>query len=507
MTFTITFLIVFAIVLIAIGAYAARIRIATAEDYFVAGRTIGIIATLFGLMATQMSAFIFMGMGSQAFLMGTGSFTQLIGDFVVMFIFFHVFRRAWQLGKAHGYITQADLLVDRYESPTFMRLFPSVLGIVAIIAGHFAIQFIATGLIFNVISRGALPYWFGVLFTAGIVLAIVLVGGFRATAWTDILLGLWIVVSLLLILVFTLNSLGMGLGAAFQTIAEKFPQMISPPGDSPPGRPPYWTHAMIISWLIILMGFPLYPHMWMRSYAARSDKTLAVTALAWVPLTYLVCFVPIVVGILARLFWAGPQELGFPPDAVIAMLVTRIVPAPWLIPIILAGALAAIISTINGSLIGISAMVTHDIIRSKISPGMPQEKAVWWGRLVVFAATVVAVLIALARLNFIYVLFISGTGIVTLFLVPLVGGLVWPRLNRQGATWGLLVSEIMLLWMTYGPKSLGGGFMNNPAWLGLPPTIWALIVEVVVTVVVTLTTEPPSKKVEEKFFSVAPAGE
>lgn len=500
MTFAIGFLIVFALVIIAIGAYSARFGARTAEDYFIAGRTLGVVATFFGLVATQMSGFIFMGMGAQAYLMGVGAFNQTVAGTVLIVIYLYLWRRLWQVGKQNGYITQADLLVDRYESPTFMRLVPALLGIVAITAGHFGIQFIATGLIFNVISGGALPYWFGVVFTAVVVLLVVLLGGFRATAWTDIFMGSWIIISLVSIFFLTTGYLGTGVAGAFQEVAAKFPKMVSPPGEVP-----FWTPVMLVAWLINMIGFTQYPQMHVRSYAAKSDKVFPMSALFWIPASFIICSVPTTIGVFARLIWASPKELGVAPDGVIPMLVTQIVPVPWLIPILLSGALAAIISTISGSVIAISGIVTHDLIRSKISPNLSQERAVWWGRIIVFVATLVAVIIALLRLNLISVLFVSANGIVTLFLIPIVGGLVWPRLNKQGAIWGLLVGEIFLLWLTYGPKSLGGGHLNQPIWLGLPAYIWALLLQLVVTVVVTLATPAPPDRVQKKFFAAGQA--
>lgn len=495
MIFAISFLVIFALVIVGIGAYAARFGARTAEDYFIAGRTLGALATFFGLAGTQFSGFIFMGMAGQAYLMGVGSFNQTVAGMVLIAIYLYVWRRLWQLGKIGNYITQADYLVDRYESPTFMRIFPAVLGVVAITAGHFGIQFIATGLIFNIISGGALPYWFGVVFTAVVVLLVVLLGGFRATAWTDVLMGSWIIVSLLLILGFTLGHLGTGLAGAFQSVAEKFPKMVSPPGEIP-----FWTQPMLVAWLINMLGFTMYPQMHIRSYAARSDRVFRLTALFWIPTAFVVCAIPTTLGVFARLIWANPQQLGVPTDGVFAMLVSQVAPASWLVPVLLSGGLAAIISTISGSVIAISGIVTHDIIRSTISPGISQERAVWWGRIIVFLATLVALIVALFRLNFISVLFVSANGIVALFLIPIIGGIVWPRLNKQGAVWGLLISEVFLLWLTYAPKSLGGGHLNNPVWLGMPAYIWALLLQLVITVVVSLATPEPSKRVQERFF-------
>lgn len=499
MNFAVVFLILFGLVVILIGAYAAKFGAKTSEDYFIGGRTIGTVATFFGLLATQMSAFIFMGMPAFGYISGIGAYSQLAIAVPQILLYWLFFRKMWEIGHKNRYITQADYLADRYQSPVFMRIVPTVLGMLTIVGGHFLVQFMATGFIFNVISQGKLPYWFGIVFAGVVVGLIVLMGGFRATAWTDIFFGVYMLAALVgIYLVFT-NGIGQSLPQAMQNLSQKFPGMTTLPGQIK-----FWSPQMIFTWFVLMaFSFIMYPHVFMRAYAARDPKIFRTVGLYWTPAITIVCAVPILIGVLGHLVWATPKDIGAAPDTLVVQLVDKLSPYPWLVPVLLAGALAAILSTISGSVIALSAMFMHDIIKKSVKSNLGEGSIVVWSRVVVAVATLLAMWIALLKPAMIAQLFSAAVGVLGLYLIPVVGGVLWPRLNGPGAIAGWTVGELFFLWFTYGPKSMGAGYMNNPSWLGFGTVIWAIAIQIVVTLVVTYATAPPPPAVRSKFFQAS----
>ncbi|WP_201317749.1 sodium:solute symporter [Paenibacillus sp. EPM92] len=484
MTYSVIVLAIFGIAVILVGAWASRNSMPTAEDYFLGGRSIGAIATFFGMAATQLSGFVFLGQIAISYMGGVGTIAQLLGGIIQVPLLYYLFRYMNDMGKKHGYITQADYLSARFDNSKFMTIVPSVLGIVAITAGHFVIQFMSTGYIFQIMTGGKLPYSFGIIYTAIIVAVVVLIGGFRATAWADIVLGGWMLLALLSIPFIVLGATGMGFSEAVGSFVTNFPQHASIPG--PLGQ---WTPQMIFSWIIVMGGFIMYPHMFLRAYSARDKKLFSITAFFWIPVMVFSVGIVLVFGSLIHLVWANPGIAQVTPDQLLIHLITQFT-SSWVAPFILAGALAAIVSTLIGNVLGLSSLVMNDIVKKFGKKDMEQKKIVLWSRVVVAIATIVAVIMSLAEFNTITQIFVSANGIIVLFLVPIVGGLIWRRMNKHGAVYGLLVGELTLFWLTYGPKELGGGSMANPSYLGFLPSVWALFVTIIVTVVVSLATAP-----------------
>src|SRR4030042_3762183 len=224
---------------------------------------------------SMMSAYTFMGMPGLTYGVGVGAWMLglVTASQAGVILFFYPKLRV--LGSRHNFMTQADYLCDRYTNAKSFRLFIAVIGITAMIVGHFAIQLIASGLAFQQITGNQVPYMFGVIFFVVVTTAYVFLGGFRATAWTDIFMGVLMLVTILAIVGFTLSKLGMNLPDVYRELAGKQPDMMSLPG-----KLPFFPYQQVVSWVLgYTFAFMLMPHMVMRAYGAASDKALRITAL------------------------------------------------------------------------------------------------------------------------------------------------------------------------------------------------------------------------------------
>lgn len=497
--FGVAYVILFSLAILAIGYYATRQAVPTAEDYFVAGRSIGFYATMMGSLASQMSAFIFMGAGALAYVHGVAPFIQAACGSAQAIIILFVWQRLWELGKARGYLTLADFLADRYDSPGFMKYVPGVLAILATATAAFIIQFMGTGYILSVMTGGQVPFWVGVVYTGLLAGIVIFIGGYRANAWTDTFLGTYLVGSVAIILIiFFSRALGMSVPEAFTALAQKFPKLASPPG--PAG---YFTPQLVFSWMLTY-GFvaALMPHLCLRAYGAKSRKIFPATAAFWVVVSGLfVSGYPSVVGSLSHLIWPTLQEAGIAkPDQIIPLVVTKFAPG-WLVPIILAGGLAAIVSTVTSGVLAVSTMLVVDVIKPLTGGRLDDRTMVRWGRLIVLIAIVAAVILALGRVALIATLLTAAYVFVGTQAVLVILGLYWKRISKAAAIWGLIAGEAVGLWLTFGPKSLGGGFLDQPAMLGFLPLIWSFVAQLVVTVVVTYLTQPLPNTVLDRFFA------
>ena len=170
-----------------IGIFAFR-RAASrhaAEDYFLAGRSLGPFVFLFSLFGTNMTAFTILGASGHAFNNGIvtyglmGSSSALIIPLTLLLIG----TRTWALGKKHGFMTPVQMFRDRWECS---HIGTAIFALQALfLVPYIIIAVKGGGTILQAISGGWVPYWMGGSLVALVVMSYVFFGGMRGTAWVN----------------------------------------------------------------------------------------------------------------------------------------------------------------------------------------------------------------------------------------------------------------------------------------------------------------------------------
>ena len=109
---------IYLLLVILIGILGHRLFRGTGEDYFVASRSIGPFVLLMTLLGTNLTAFTMLGASGEAYRRGIVVF-GLMGSsssILIPFLFYYLGTRCWWLGKKFGYVTQIQLIRDRYGS-------------------------------------------------------------------------------------------------------------------------------------------------------------------------------------------------------------------------------------------------------------------------------------------------------------------------------------------------------------------------------------------------------
>ncbi|MEM2339857.1 MAG: sodium:solute symporter family protein [Candidatus Bathyarchaeia archaeon] len=458
-TFRMLIVVSWALALLLIGFYAYRRGLPNPEDYFVAGRSLGFTIASLSLMATVLSAFAFLGLQGFAYWHGLG--VVAIGSINLIYPMTYVFigREFWELGKRYGYITPADLMRHRYG-----RMAGALTALIGLLCAYplMVVQMAGVGIIFNALTEGAVPPIAGVIFLMALMAIYVALGGLRGAAWTNFIQGIMIVSLLALASYELLNRFG-GMANIYSQISSKFPQLLSLPG--PHG---FWTHQQIISWAIIYgMGIIMTPTVWMSMYSMRSLKDLKRTSLAWIlimPFWHL--FFLCTIGIVGRLTFPDLTERQ--ADSILPLLAAKLM--PHLCGPLLAGAVAAAVSTAQFLLIASSAIVTNDLLRPILR--IPERRAVALGRAIVALLAISAIPLAISPPGLLVDLGSMAYSMAALLFVPTVAGLYWRRANGVGASAGLMAGVATLLWLYYGPRPYGG-FGVWGAWLGFPAAFWS----------------------------------
>ena len=179
-------LILFGIAILIMAAYGYKISAKTAEDYMLAGRTIGVVVMFFFILFAVSSSWTFYGYPGHLYLHGP-SYIYFIWGSVAGFAALYMFLgpRLWAVARLNRYISPVEVLAERYDSK-FLRLILSLM-LLAFIVPYVGIQPLGVGLGFKALT--GLPIIVGALYTVVLLVILVLLGGMRIVAWVNIFLG------------------------------------------------------------------------------------------------------------------------------------------------------------------------------------------------------------------------------------------------------------------------------------------------------------------------------
>ena len=451
----------------------------TRSEFFVCGRSIGFVVLFLTIVATYHSAFAFLGGAGWFYAKGIsfwacGSWCIMTGMITYLWGY-----RIYELGKKYNYMSQADLFGDYYESEA-VRVLVAIIMLVFVLF-YIQVQCMAFGYIMNVGTGGHISFEMGVLIMMSVAAIYVFLGGLRAVYWTAALQGVWMFVSIWAAgIAIAYKGFG-GIGNLFSAVINEKPALLTLPG---PGNIGY---AMWFSFLVTLaFGVCIQPHMFIKYYTAKSGKVLKWLG-ALTPVYLILLYVPIaLLGLGGAILVPGLAR----PDAVIPTLMVKYMPV-WFTGLILAGGIAATMSTM-GSMIQVNSTILARDLYERYRPGKSERHYVWFARGMVPALFVVAY--ALTRLNpgyLVYIVTVAGAGAVQ--AVPALLGVIYPtknfKMTKWGAITGMMVGIIVCVLCLF--------VWEHP--LGLHAGVWGLIFNIPLTLIVSAFTKPPSEDTIERI--------
>jgi SSS family solute:Na+ symporter len=460
---------------VVLGVVANRRLAVNLEDFLLYGRKAGFVVLYLTVVATYHSAFAFLGSGGFFFTHGIGFWDAGTWTIMVGAITYVVGSRIWALGKRFGYITPADMLADFYESE-------AVRVVVAFVSVFFTILYIQVqaqglGYILSVASGDRIPFELGTLILLVVAAGYLMAGGLRAVYWTDVLQGVWMYVAVWVgALVLTYRLFG-GPLALWRRVAAERPDLLTLPGPEGFFTPGMWFGLMVV----LSFGIVFQPHMMIRYYTATSGRTIKWLG-ATTPIFLMTLYIPAALVGLGGALTMPDLAIA---DRVFPEMLFRYAPA-WLTGLILAGATAAAMSTLDSILHSNMTVLTRDVYQRYIVTDASQAHYIWVGRGIVLALLLVGYLLSVKTFEFLVVLVaLSGAG--ALQLMPAIVGVCFPSrfvFTRSGVLAGIGVG-LLTLYVT---------LTVVPHPLGLHGGVWSLVANAVVALVTSALTDPPSAK-------------
>ena len=239
------------------------------------------------------------------------------------------------------------------------------------------------------ITQGAVPSAYGIIALAIIMVIYETLGGMRSVAWTDVIQGVVLLVGFALLVMIVPTQLGGGLDAVVEKLREIDPAKVQVPDGN-------GSNTWISYVLLLGCGAAIYPQAIQRLYARRSLQVLkrSLMLMAFMPLT--TTLIALICGLTAIVVLPGLESVE--TDQVLARILAMVMAQStlgyWLVVVVFAAALAALMSTADSALLSISSMFTRDIYLPYIKPGSSEEHLTHVGK--AFSWLAVALLVGVA---------------------------------------------------------------------------------------------------------------
>lgn len=447
------------------------------SDYILGGRSLGSVVTALSAGASDMSGWLLMGLPGAVFASGLSASWIAIGLCIGAWLNwrFVAARLRIYTEKVGNALTLPDYFTNRFEDRSHLLRIVTALVILVFFTVYCASGVVAGARLFE--SMFGMDYRLALWVGAFATMAYVFVGGFLAVSWTDTLQASLMITALILAPLMVIHADG-GVAASSAAIEAARPGAFDMAASL--------DTLAIVSLLAWGLGYFGQPHILVRFMAAQSARTIPTARRIGMTWMVLCLGGAVAVGFFAISYFGQRPELaaGVRGNAETVFLeVAKLLFNPWVSGMLLAAVLAAIMSTLSCQLLVCSSALTQDLYKAFLRRDAGQRELVWFGRSMVLAVTLVAILIArdpnsqvLGMVSYAWAGFGAAFGPLVLL------SLVWPRMTRNGALAGMVVGAVtVLVWQHY-------------QWFKLYEMVPGFLLATLAIVAVSLLGKPPSAR-------------
>ena len=486
---------------IGIGVVTSR-KNHTTEDFYLGGRKLGPFVTAMSAEASDMSSYLLMGLPGLAFLTGLADVGwTIIGLAAGTYLnWLFVAKRLRFYTHTTNSFTLPAFFSDRYHDKK--RLLSVIAAVIIIIffVPYTASGFAACGKLFS--SLFGINYIPAMIISAVVIVAYTTLGGFLAASTSDFIQSIIMTLALIVVVVFGIQSVG-GMGVVMEnarSMAGYF-SMTSTYDVASGSAAPYGP-LTIISTLAWGLGYFGMPHILLRFMAIEDAAKLKLSrrvASVWVVISMAVAVgIGIIGNAMCKAGVFAPLE---DSETILIAISEKIaehgVLAALVAGVILAGILAATMSTADSQLLAASSSASQNILKEVFFKKMSEKTGMIIARVTVLVISVIAVFIARDSNSSVFqIVSFAWAGFGAAFGPVVLLALFWKRSNLQGALAGMISGGVMVFIWKFAVRPMGG------AW-NIYELLPAFIVGLVLNVVVSLLTPAPSDKIQAEFNKVA----
>jgi len=470
------------------------------DDFYLGGRKLGPIVTAMSAEASDMSSWLLMGLPGVAYLSGVADagWTAIglaVGTYVNWLI---VSRKIRLYSQELGAITIPDFFAKRYGDNKNILTAVAAIIIIIFFIPYTASGFSACGKLFMTLF--GMDYMVAMIASAVIIVTYCAFGGFLAASTTDLVQSIVMTIALFVVIIF--GTIQAGGVSAVAANAQALPGYLSLVQTYSNGSANSFSVLSMCSAMAWGLGYFGMPHILLRFMAIEDEKKLALSrrvATIWVVISMAVA---ILIGIVGY----GMSQAGTLPvledSETIIIEIARLLSTYGVFPaliagVIMAGILAATMSTADSQLLTAASGISQNIIQDFFGVKLKEKTALIIARVTVIIISIVAIFLARDPNSSVFqIVSFAWGGFGATFGPVMLCALFWKRSNKNGALAGMVAGGAMVFIWKFGIAKLGGAF----AIYELLP---AFIIACIVNIAVSLATAAPDKEIVDTFEKIS----
>lgn len=504
---TIQMVIVIAVYLVSVlmVGFAYMKKNESASDFYLGGRSLGPLVTAMSAEASDMSAYLLVGLPGLAYLCGLAEVSWTIIGLAAGTYFNWLFtakrlRRYTQITDSY---TVPQFFSNRFHDKKAILTAISAVVIIVFFIPYTGSGFAACGKLFSTLFE--IDYITAMIISAAVIVAYTAAGGFLAASVTDFIQSIIMTAALVFVVIFATVKAG-GVSAVVENAKQLngYFTLFASHVEDGNGVTEFGALA-IVSTLAWGLGYFGMPHILLRFMAIEDEKKLKTSrrvASVWVVIAMAIAVVIGVVGrtlssngTIAQLFGEGQSETLM---TVIARYLSTLGVLPTIMGgLILAGILASTMSTADSQLLATSSSVSQNLIQETFHLKISEKKSMLIARITVIVIAILGVVIARNPNSSVFkIVSFAWAGFGAAFGPVMILALFWKKTTLSGAITGMVSGGAMVFIWKFLVRP-------NVKALDIYELLPAFVVAIVAIVVVSLLTQKTLDPEIEKEFELA----
>ncbi len=497
-------LVVYALMMVGVAVYTKN-RSRSVDDFLLAGKKgLNGWMTAFAYGTTYFSAVIFIGYAGQfgksfglaSIWIGVGN--AIIGTLIAWLV---LAKRTKNMTMRLNSKTMPDFFEKRYGSKALKYL--SAVIIFILLIPYSASVYNGISSLFEIVFN--IKGWIVMLILAALTALYLFFGGYFATALSDFIQGIIMIIGVIVMIIFFLNA---------PEVNWNIEEIVNNPnltwftfGSSNTGF--YGATISLISLILLTsLGVWALPQTVHKYYAIRDKKAISQGVVVSTAFALLIGFVAYFTGALSHYFF--PDTSVVPDNQVIPLMLKQVIPV-GLTGVIAVLILSASMSTLSSVSLASASVIAIDLYRETGKP-KTDKKVNWVMRILTLAFIALSVIIAILNEKYklaaiAYMMGVSWGTLAGCFMGPYVLGVCWKKVTKP-AVWASIISSIVLTVVLivvlgyFHPDCIGtfGDIIKKGVSCSPLIGVICMIFSLIITAVVSLLTKKPSEEIINNAF-------
>lgn len=427
------------LILVALVGYLAYKFTNNLSDFVLGGRSLNGPVAALSAGASDMSAWLLMGLPGAVYLSGLNQLWLPVGLCIGAYVSWLVVAPRLRIYTevANDSLTIPSYLDNRFRDKSGIIRMLAALAILIFFAFYTASGLVGGAILLS--STFGMQYHEALFLGTAIIVSYTFIGGFLAVSWTDFFQGTFMFICLLLVPFLAVSERG-GIQPTIDAILVNQHLALD------------WKQGMTALGIINLLawGFGYFgqPHILVRFMAVKNLKAIPVArriCMLWMSLSLLGAVLTGIIGI--SYFPDYPMR---DPESVFIHF-SRVLFSPAIAGFILAAILSSIMCALDSQMLASSSALTEDVYHAFLRKKASQRELMWVGRIAVCIISVIAILMAYEEGSRVLTLVgFAWAGLASSFAAPVVLSLFWSRMTRTGAIAGIATGMItVIIWHLY----------------------------------------------------------